>query len=277
MVEPGGVVFDSSTGAPVAGVQVILFANSGQRASALPDWPAGMPDIAVTDGDGAFSFRGAPFGSYFFTVDPGLEFQFPSRTPDGELPPGFAVDMGSRGEVFTLSAQNPSVNMDIPIDPSPGVLRLSKSCSKERAEIGDIASYELTLSNQGYSPITDLKIQDILPHGFLYKDGSTTIDGKPAEDPAAEPGRAMEWTIPMLETNATMVLGYRVFDRAGQPPGRRAQQRGRSWRHGGGDGAIQCGFPSVENRPGRVHHGRNHHRQGVSGSKRERNSGPSRL
>lgn len=210
LVEPGGVVFDAATGAPVAGVQVILFTNSGQRASTLPDWPAGMPDVTTTGADGAFSFRNVPYGSYFFSVVPGVEFQFPSQKPDGELPPGFSVETGSRGEIFTLSVQNPSVNMDIPLDPSPGVLSVSKTCSKERAEIGDIVLYELTLSNQGYSAITDLKIQDVLPHGFLYRDGSTTIDGKKAEDPVASSGRTMEWTIPVLAPSTIMTLSYRV-------------------------------------------------------------------
>ena len=209
-VEPGGVVFDSNTGAPVAGVQVILFTNNGQRASTLPDWPAGMSDIVMTGDDGRFSFRGVPYGSYFFVVSPGVEFQFPSKKSNADLPAGFQVETGSRGESFTLSPQNPTVNMDIPLDPSPGILSVTKTCSQERAEVGDIAAYNLSLSNQGYSPITNLKLQDTLPHGFLYMEGSTTLDGKTAGDPVSGVGRTMEWTIPVLATNSAMTLAYRV-------------------------------------------------------------------
>ncbi|MBI9077472.1 MAG: DUF11 domain-containing protein [Desulfatibacillum sp.] len=210
-VEPGGVVFDANTGNPVAGVQVTLFTNSGARASTLPGWPAGMPDTVVTGADGRFSFRSVPYGSYFFAVTPGVQFQFPSKHPVNALPPGYVVEPGSWGDVFTLSPQNPSVSMDIPLDPSPGVLSIVKTCNRERGEVGDIVGYELTIQNLGYSSITDVKIQDVLPHGTLYVEGSTTLDGKTTDDPDSKKGRSIQWTVPAISPGTTLVLGYRII------------------------------------------------------------------
>ena len=210
LIDPYGIVFDSATGDPVKGAIVSLFTSAGALAGTLPAWPAGQADVVTTGPDGAFAFPLVPPGDFYLAVNPGQDYSFPTALTNAQLPPGFAVTLGSRGETFTLSDPLTPLNVDIPVDPDSGELSVSKTADKTIASIGDFIVYEIRIVNRGASSATDLTIHDYLPHGVDYKKGSSRLDGKYIPDPVFEGDRELVWSLENLEPGSELVLTYKV-------------------------------------------------------------------
>ena len=136
LVDPYGMVFDSSTGLPVDGVQVTLFDTlSGLPAvvfgeDGLSVFPATVNSggTALDNGGNSYAFPEGGFrfpfvapGTYRLDVVPPAGWQAPSVEPTPALQalpggPFVIVEPGSRGEPFVLNP-GPALHIDIPIDP----------------------------------------------------------------------------------------------------------------------------------------------------------------
>lgn len=122
LIDPLGIVFNSVTGAPVAGTVVTLRNWNGVANSCdLTSWPVlppGEVNPAVPTGaDGKFAFPLVPPGDFCFQVTPSAGYTFPSAVAASDLPAGFTIGNGSRGEKFTLNVGDPPLIRDIPVDP----------------------------------------------------------------------------------------------------------------------------------------------------------------
>ncbi|MBU0971249.1 MAG: DUF11 domain-containing protein [Proteobacteria bacterium] len=209
LIDPFGVVFDSVSGAPLAGAVVTLrISSSGALAHTAPGWPVGQPDSVTTGPNGAYAFPLIPPGSYYFEVTPVAPYTFPSTVATADLPPGFVIKVGSRGEVFTLAPLDPPLNLDLPADPPAGSLTITKTANKNEASIGDVVSYAVTINNIGMAPTTAVKLYDTLPHGFVLMKKSTRIDGIAAVDPQSDNGRTLIWSLGTIPVNTSRTISY---------------------------------------------------------------------
>lgn len=214
LIDPLGIVFDSTTGVPVAGTVVTLrnwnaMSNECDITS-VPVLPPGQINPALPTGtDGRFAFPLVSVGDYCFQVTPPASHTFPSKVTDADLPTGFTIGNGSRGEKFTLSVGDPPLVRDIPVDPPAGRLSITKTANKAMASIGDIVAYSLILTNDGGAPVTSITISDIMPHGVHYLPGSSRINGQLLSDPTATGSRTIAWQLPGLASGKSLEITYR--------------------------------------------------------------------
>lgn len=215
MIDPRGTVFDSVTGKPIAGVVVTLryWDNAAGTIdlSRLPELPEGQVNPALPTGaDGKFAFPLAPAGDYGYEVTPPSGYAWPSAVPDADLPAGYTIGNGSRGEKFTLQAGDPPLIRDIPLDPPPGTLSITKTASKSAAAIGDLVAYTLAITNNGQAPVTGLVVTDVMPRGVELLPGSCRLDGKALPDPDQSGTRTFTWKIGDLAPTGVVEITYRA-------------------------------------------------------------------
>ncbi len=216
LIDPLGIVFDSVTGTPVAGTVVTLRNWNGVANTCdlnnLPVLPPGEVNPAVPTGaDGRFAFPLVPPGDFCFQVTPVTGYTFPSTVPNNELPAGFTIGNGSRGEMFTLNVGDPPLIRDIPVDPPIGRLTIAKTASKTTAAIGDLLIYVLKLTNNGVAPVKGLTVTDVMPHGLAYLAGSTRIKDILSADPQRTGKRTFAWSIPDLAPAESVEIAYRTL------------------------------------------------------------------
>lgn len=207
LIDPYGIIFDSTTGAPVNGATINLINTStGLPATAYCDDAITVLPQPVTSGSpticdatmipGGFRFPQVATGSYKLIVTPPTEYAFPSAKLAANLPatigtppdtpiilgnPGLPPG-GSYGGVFSLIG--PALHIDIPVDPAPKTVTITKSTDKSVAGTGEFVPYTLTIANNSAtSPLAGAQIADHPPQGFRYQKGSARLGGLPMPDP----------------------------------------------------------------------------------------------
>ena len=231
--DPVAIVFDSRSGAVVAGAQVeIVDAVSGAAATVYGNdgvsrFPSSITTgSTVTDaggtqyvfGAGEYRFPVVPEGDYRLVVTPPPYYLAPSSVAiaDLQLLPGapFALGPESFGATFTRLGADP-FNIDIPIDPQDSrlfTLFVQKRTLTTIAARGDFVRYEVAVSNTSdTAEATDVVIIDQLPSALRYVAGSARIDGAAAPDPSISvDGLSLEFAIGALDPGENAVLSYVV-------------------------------------------------------------------
>jgi len=240
MVDPYGIVFDSTTGLPVNGVSVMIVNGSGSPATVYgDDGISTFPSTVITGGTatdsggkvytlppGGFRFPFITPGTYQFLIAPPAGYRAPSVVPTAmiqALPGGpFAmVTPGSRGEQFIVNP-GPALHIDIPIDPVGSGLWLVKAAGKESAAVGDFVPYSLTVENTSPTVIAPtVTVNDRLPHGFRYRKGSARLNGAVVADPVVSAdGRGLAFAVGTLAPGAKAIITYVAEVGAGAKPGK---------------------------------------------------------
>jgi uncharacterized repeat protein (TIGR01451 family) len=230
LVDPYGVVFDSSNGQPVNGAVVRLIdATTGQAAVVFGDdgvsrYPSTMTTgspvtdaggIVYTLPPGVYRFPLVAPGQYRLEVAPPLSHAFPSQRSISDLnalPGGpFNLQPGSFGNNFA-AVSPPAVAIDIPVDRSDAQLFLQKTTTTTIAAPGDFVQYSLTIENSGaLGTFQTVHIEDHLPLGVRYRAGSTHIATQVAADPIiSADGRGLTFSLAQLAPHAHVVLTYVV-------------------------------------------------------------------
>jgi len=229
LVDPFGIIFDSATGQPINGVTVTVIDDStGSPAQVFGnDGISAFPSTVISGGevtdaggefydfsDGFYQFPLVAPGTYRleFTLPDGSKYTFPSSRDNNDLQelPGapYTLIQGSRGEPFDVILD--IVRIDVPLDPSPTSLVLTKDVNKTRAALGDHIRYTLTVTNTrtlGDNPF--LMINDTLPEGFKYRNGSTRINGTKTNDPElSSDGRVIAFDLGALAPLETINISY---------------------------------------------------------------------
>lgn len=239
LVDPYGKVFSSFDGSPVSGVTVTLINDdTGQPAKVYGDGPAFAPfPNPVVTGETATDAAGRhyafPSGDYRFPfVMPGHyhlalstvphDYEFPSTASDAALEqlPGapYALGPGSRGGQFIVPL-GPAVHLDVPLDRRNGMVFVSKRASKQTAAIGDFVQFAVTVQNRSTNTLSKATLQDTLPKGFRYRNGSLEINGKKSGDPdIGADGRSLSITLPDIG-DAPISISYVTEITAGAEPG----------------------------------------------------------
>lgn len=229
-IEPGGTVFDSRTGTPVAGARVLLVDVTGAGNGGQPGAPAQVlaadgvtsaPAEVVTGADGRFVFALVRTSSYRLVVAPPTPWKFPSQLAGAQLPAGWSIDpAGSFGAAFAVSGDPAPVLLDVPVDAdAPVVLFAEKTASVASVEWGDALDYTVRVANRSDSTLTAVTLDDRLPSGFAYAAGSARRDTVALADPAGGGGAALTFAIGALGPHEETRIRYRVHVGPGAPAG----------------------------------------------------------
>ena len=207
LADPVSLVFDSRTGAPISGLTVTLV----DALTSMPtlvngdDGNSSFPNPVVTGGTyldssgksyvfgpGQYRFPFIAAGDYSVLVTPTASYSFPSLVGDAAIQalPGapYALSTASRGAQFTLVGAN-TINVDLPVDSSTGILFVTKTASKDSAAIGDYLQYRVTVDESSGNTVINASVYDKLPLGFVYMPGSAMINGVTAPDPTISADR----------------------------------------------------------------------------------------
>ncbi len=228
LVDPFGLVFDSTTGAPVNGARVRLIdVATGLPARVLGDdgvsvYPSELiTGTAVTDSGGTtytlpagvYRFPLVASGNYRLEIEAPGGYLFASSAEIADLQrlPGapFRLSDGSFGRPFSVNAPVVAV-VDVPLDPLGDSLLLRKSANVETAAVGDFVLYELVLQNTSrVGAFRNLRIDDLLPAGVRYRSGSVRRDGAATTEPAiSTDGRTLGFAVSALAPGETVRLRY---------------------------------------------------------------------
>lgn len=124
----------------------------------------------------------------------------------GEVTSGSVLTNLARGFVAGESAFATAVS-EVVVAHWP-VLAVTKEADQQEASIGDVVRYRIVVENQSETaPAFEAQLLDRLPHGFMYNEGSTVIDGVPGEDPVAGDG-GLVWTFGDLLPGERRELQY---------------------------------------------------------------------
>jgi len=243
LVDPFGVVFDSSTGLPVDNVVVTLI----DEATGLPAtvfspngidiWPStvltgqNVTDSAgatFTAGPGEYRFPLVTSGNYRLEVTPSADFVFPSVVDDASLQllpsAPFVLSDGSRGNAFFVPP-GPAVQIDVPLDPIGQAVTLIKTASENEASIGDFIAYEISASNSLIAqPLINVELVDTLPLGFRFQEGSMRLNGSLIEPTVAADGRTLTIPAGTINPGESVTLRYVAEITAGAPIGEAINQ-----------------------------------------------------
>lgn len=241
LVDPYGIVFDSTSGTRLDNVRVRLVdAVTGNPAQVFGDDGAPYPDTVVTGGSvtaGALTYQFAPGEFRFPLVASGQDYRLlvdqlppgyvaPTALPDtyfasGNVPGGpYVVGTGSRQDDFPVPA-GPPVRVDIPVDAASSGLFVVKSASSSVAAIGDFISWRVQVINtQTASAFSGVQLHDKLPPGFRYRAGTLKVDDRPAPDPdISGDGRSLTMNLGTLAAQAAFRVSYVTEISAASPRG----------------------------------------------------------
>ncbi len=241
-IDPSGVIYDSVTRAPVAGVSVRFVDASGSP----------LPVACFLDPSQANQITGVS-GEYRFDIVPGAAPQCPTAETVYRIainpPAGFSqqssVLLPQAGSFdptglaapvritpsnsaptdaspnfylsFRLAAGDPDVvNNHIAIDSflTRTPLIVTKTSTKRSANVGDVVPYEITVRNTEGAQRAGVTVVDILPTGMKYVLGTASVNGTAAEP--SQTDRQLAWSgqvIPAkgsVRYNLTLVVGAGV-------------------------------------------------------------------
>ncbi|MBL8520265.1 MAG: DUF11 domain-containing protein [Betaproteobacteria bacterium] len=252
LIDPSGVVFDSSTNQPVAGATVRIVTAAGGMCTATPavvsDLVGGQvvpaPSTYTTAADGRYTFPLVAPGDYCLIVNTPNGYTWVSRVPASQLPGGRNIlatgptSGGSYGGAFRVGPETGPVLVDIPVDGGLiGGLFVQKVSSRPVVEMGDMLDYSITVSNKtGYAlDQSEVLLTDSLPSGFTYVAGSARREGKPIVDPAGGAGPRLSFNLGYLKRDQQVLITYRVRIGPGAMQGDGINRVVASYRLGGGN------------------------------------------
>ena len=89
-------------------------------------------------------------------------------------------------------------------------LFLTKQAQRSSAAFGDFIAYDLNLTNQGDNYITDIYIDDYLPHGFRYQKNSARLDGQKITPEVSADGSTLVLPVSGLAKGQSVRVRYVV-------------------------------------------------------------------
>jgi len=235
LVDPFGVLFDSSSGVTINGAAVTLINDfTGAPATVYCDDGVTVLTQPITSGAatacdatmpaGGYRFPRVVPGTYRIEVVPPVGYGFPSSVAPASLPGGFTV-VGSPGSGASYAGNfllnpGPAVKIDVPLDPAGGNLQITKTAGKSVVGIGEFLPYTLSIRNSSAAIAVAVQISDRMPLGFRYQNGSVRLNGAALSDPVISPdGRTLTFSLGDIAANTTVALRYVAAVTAGSRTG----------------------------------------------------------
>ncbi|NKQ41459.1 MAG: DUF11 domain-containing protein [Sulfurovum sp.] len=112
-------------------------------------------------------------------------------------------------------------------------LLASKTQSKDVAGIGEFVKYTVTIENISSITLNNVLIEDRLPNGLKYQDGSFKVDGVLAASTLSADGRTLSFIQPILSAGQKVEISYVALIGAGTIDGKAVNIAWGSSRYGG--------------------------------------------
>lgn len=91
-----------------------------------------------------------------------------------------------------------------------GLLSIVKVASKQQAELGDMVSYTLTISNISQMVVVKPNIIDRLPQGFRLIENTTRVTGAKLLKQQGAPGPLLTYSLDLIRPGKSVTITYRV-------------------------------------------------------------------
>ncbi len=232
-LDPSGVIYDSVSRQPISGASVTLTTggiavpgaclvgglntqvtgvNGFYQYLLLNPAPPGCP------GNGTYTIEVTQPGGYlppesvlipatagpYVPTNGGVDaIQAQAGPPTGADPTTYYFDI-----TLNLGVSSAVVNNHIPLDPIlGGAIVITKTTPKKEVVRGELVPYTITAANTLSATLTNIALQDQIPAGFKYVDGSATIDGVKSEPVVT--GRSLVWsglTFPPSDTKTIQLI-----------------------------------------------------------------------
>jgi uncharacterized repeat protein (TIGR01451 family) len=130
-----------------------------------------------------------------------------------------------------------SVALNVPMFETQ-TLEITKMTEQQRAEIGDVVTYRVSLHNTTQAALRDIVMRDQLPQSFHYAEGTALVQVAPAPAETFTPevaGNELTFRVATLAANATATFTYRVRIGANAREGDQVNSANATARFGGGD------------------------------------------
>jgi len=93
----------------------------------------------------------------------------------------------------------------------PSFITVVKTANKKVAEIGDIVTYQIQITNASPQPLMNIGVHDLLPYAFQYIKKSARYSKQPIEPLINPVMNQLDWTIPdTLAAAASVTLVYQL-------------------------------------------------------------------
>ncbi|MDH5233795.1 MAG: hypothetical protein OEW77_02475 [Gemmatimonadota bacterium] len=126
------------------------------------------------------------------------------------------ASVSTAGDLLATGNNVVSTSPVLVIDAS---LTVEKSADRSVAELTDVIDYRVVVRASGTTAITDAVVDDDLPSGFTYVNGTARVDGIPIADPVGTPGPRLRFTVGTVPLGGSVTLSYRVVVGAGAQRG----------------------------------------------------------
>lgn len=227
LIDPRGIVYDSTTGNALEGVTAYLYFDDTNALDpgklVPPEFLGERQQAQRTNTQGMYQFDARAGHRYKLQLVPaGQGFVFPStliapKAGFAEVtPPDYTVVPSARPDRsgpttyylrFNLQTSADAVfNNHVPLDPVTSLIRIDKRANKRVVTMGGIVSYTVKVQNQSSRDfvvdaargLTALYVQDLLPKGFKYLKGSARANRVELQN-----GRSTETRLATGETGPT--------------------------------------------------------------------------
>jgi len=236
LVDPSGIVFDSSDGTPVSGARVTLVdAATGAPAEVFGDDGDASFPAALSSGGAASDSHGAHYslaagayrfplvrpGHYRLLIEPPAGYHAPSLKSPAELagltaPDGtaFALSAASYGADFVVTGPAP-VHVAIPLDKLGSPIAVAKHADRNEAAPGETVAYAVSVRNPDAKvPTGPITLRDRFPRQLRLRARTVRVNGQavtPVVDPA---GDAFEIPLKPLAPGSSATVSYAMEVRA---------------------------------------------------------------
>ncbi len=235
---PIGQVYDARSGLPLPGAQITMVDSSGSAIDGSVFYTGQQGQLTGNDGKYYFDINvDSPLapadGGYYLSVTPPAGYLAPSSLrpalpgrltlPNGEgvylvsnqLPASLA-EQGSAVPAYYLAFDLSDSRMRVignhlPLDPvSNNTVNLTKTAEVAQIEAGDLVAWRLQANNLTSASLTNAYLQDTLPAGLIYVEGSAqiTIAGTTSTPEVALSGRTLRFEGLDLGANQSLVLRF---------------------------------------------------------------------
>jgi uncharacterized repeat protein (TIGR01451 family) len=97
------------------------------------------------------------------------------------------------------------------------LLTITKTAGSPTGETGSLIRYTIAVTNSSDVTAHRVVLTDVMPNGFIYVHGSTTVDGRAASDPSGQ--NPYQWSLGSIPAGETVIVRYMVQLGANVSPG----------------------------------------------------------
>jgi large repetitive protein len=172
-----GVVFEDKNGDKtqqptepgIAGATVTIKDAAGNDIDSDPVTAGIQPTTAITDANGKYTFPILPAGPVQVVVTPpaGYVTTTPERNPQTVIVPS-----GGTATALPVGLIKPSIAIAKNVVQGDTIIGADQ---KPEVTVGSTLRYQIKISNDGFVPLSNIKITDTLPLGLAYVPGSSSL------------------------------------------------------------------------------------------------------